>query len=298
MSTVSIFFVLLSASIHVGWNFLTKSSRNPKIFSLQKVTVMMGFAALVVPWFPIQDIPVNVWIYIILSGIIHGLYIVSLSSAYEVGDISYVYPIARSAPAFVPLAAFLLLGEKISFQGGIGILVVIIGMYILLMRGETSREIHRLWTSMKKKDSVWAIITLFTVVAYTITDKAGMSAFGEVKTIYPLMQGPLYFFLENVLCCCLFWVYMMFRSDEKFKSILSQDWAKPAIAALGTLVSYSLILYVMRSEKVSYIVTMRQVSVLIAVFVGRFLLNELHGKMRLAATVIMFIGFYLVGTAN
>jgi len=298
MSIVSIFLVLLSASIHVGWNFLTKSSLNPKIFSFQKVTIIMGFGTLAVPWFPVQDIRGYVWIYILLSGIIHGLYIVSLSSAYEVGDISYVYPIARSAPAFVPLAAFLFLGENISCQGGIGILFVIVGMYVLLLRGDISNEFHRLWISMKKKDSVWAFITLFTVVAYTITDKAGMSAFSEVKTINPLMQGPLYLLLENVLCCLLFWAYMMFRSDGKLRSILSHDWSKPAIAALSTLVSYSLILYVMLNEKVSYIVTMRQVSVLIAVFVGRFLLKERHGKMRLAASVIMFFGFYLVGTAK
>ena len=49
----------------------------------------------------------------ILSGIIHGIYILCLSRAYKTQDISYVYPIARSTPVFVPVFAWLFLNEKL-----------------------------------------------------------------------------------------------------------------------------------------------------------------------------------------
>ncbi|MCH7913282.1 MAG: hypothetical protein IH856_09645 [Deltaproteobacteria bacterium] len=44
MSLTSVFIVLLSAVIHVWWNYLTKSSQSPKAFSLLKGTILMGVA--------------------------------------------------------------------------------------------------------------------------------------------------------------------------------------------------------------------------------------------------------------
>lgn len=119
MSLTSVFIVLLSAFIHVRWNYLTKSSQSPKTFSLLKGTVLMGMAMGTVLTVPLRGVPIDVWMYVGASGAIHMLYILSLSSAYEVGDISYIYPIARSAPAFVPLAAFLALGEMFRFRVGL-----------------------------------------------------------------------------------------------------------------------------------------------------------------------------------
>ena len=61
----------------------------------------------------------------ILSGIIHGIYILCLSRAYKTQDISYVYPIARSAPVFVPVFAWLFLNEKLQLQTILAIFIII-----------------------------------------------------------------------------------------------------------------------------------------------------------------------------
>ena len=105
-SNLSIFLILISASIHVAWNFFIKSSENPKAFSLLLGMFLLGVAVVAIVIFPIHEITRVVWIYIIISGIIHAIYFFALTTAYEIGDISFVYPIARSSPAFVPLAAF------------------------------------------------------------------------------------------------------------------------------------------------------------------------------------------------
>lgn len=142
MSLTSVFIVLLSAVIHVWWNYLTKSSQSPKAFSLLKGTVLMGVAVGTFLTVPLRGVPIDVWVYVGASGAIHMLYILSLSSAYEVGDISYIYPIARSAPAFVPLAAFLTLGETVSLQGGFGILIVVLAIFVLQMRGRAVSDLQ------------------------------------------------------------------------------------------------------------------------------------------------------------
>lgn len=298
MPIAPILFILLSAAIHVGWNLLTKSSRDPKAFSLLKGTVLMGMVVVVLVGAPLREIPADVWGYIAASGVVHAFYVVSLASAYGAGDLSYVYPIARSAPAFVPLAAFLLLDEGVSLRGGIGILVVMLGVYALQMRGDAGTELQRLWASLKQRDTRWAFATLGTVVTYSVIDKAGMVAFSQASAIPPAFQGVCYYLLENFVCYLLFWVYMLLGPGVMVMPVWQEEWVRAVGAALGTMVSYSLILYVMRSENVSYIVTLRQASVLLAVLVGWLGLKEGYGRTRLGASSVMLVGFYLVATAR
>ncbi|UCH19777.1 MAG: EamA family transporter [Deltaproteobacteria bacterium] len=296
MSTVAIALVLLSASIHIGWNSLTKSSRQPKVFSLIKGSLIVLATLALLPLFPLSWIPVIVWKYIILSGLIHGIYILSLSSAYETGDISFVYPIARSAPAFVPVAAYFFLGEILSVRGIIGIGFVVMCIFMMQFRGEVQTA-RKLWLSMKQRDFFWAILTLLSVVSYTIVDKAGMINFKQVTEIKTGYHGLIFFMLENMLCYTIFWIYLACRREIKFVSVWKHEWIRILTAAAGTLISYSLILHVMQTEEVSYIVTLRQSSVLMAVLVGALFFKEKYGRARFALALAMIFGFYLVATA-
>lgn len=298
MSPAAIILVLLSALIHVGWNYLTKSSANPKAFSLLKGTLIIGIFMAALPVIPFKSIPSVVWIYISLSAVIHTVYIIALSTAYETGDISFVYPIARSAPAFVPLAAFIMLGEKISVRGALGIAIVIICVFLIQLRGEARSELQRLWQSVRQKDSIWAFITLSAVVSYTLVDKAGMVVLGHVTEITRGLHGPVYYLLETALSYLFFWLYMGRRTWPAFGFAVKYEWLQALAAALGTMASYSLILHVMQTEVVSYIVTLRQSSVLVAVLIGWFAFREPYMRLRVVVAGCMLVGFFLVATTG
>jgi uncharacterized membrane protein len=297
MSLTAVALVLLSAAIHVGWNYLTKSSESPRAFSLLKGTVMVGITLAALTQIPLESLPAELWIYVLASGTIHAVYILALSTAYETGDISYVYPIARSAPALVPLAAFLVLGETISLRGGLGIAIVLGAVFVLQLRGGPDREMLQLWASIKRRDTRWAFVTLAAVVAYTLVDKAAMVSFRNVSQIRPEMHGPVFFMLQVTLCYLVFWTQFIFKRDLNLRRVWKREWLRTVAAALGTMVSYSLILHVMQTEPVSYIVTIRQASVLLAVIIGWLGLGEPYGKRRLIASGAMFWGFYLVASA-
>lgn len=298
MSLTAVTLVLLSATIHVVWNVLTKSSVSPKAFSLIKGTFLIIISICVLPVFPLHSIPTDVWIYVGLSGVIHGVYIWALSTAYETGDISFVYPLSRSAPAFVPITAFLILGERISLRGGFGIAIVVICVFLMHMRKQTISGPRPFWASVRQKDSIWAFVTLGSVVVTSLIDKAGMMALARVSDISGRMHGPVYFMLQTMICYLLFWIYMGFHRDLGIKPIWRHEWLRAMAAAIGTLASYSLILHVMKTENVSYIVTLRQSSVLFAVLIGWLALKEPHGRLRMAAAVAMIVGFFLIATAR
>ena len=297
MSLLSIVLVLISAALHVWWNYLTKTSQNQKAFSLLKGLIILTLTLSVLSFIPLGAISSRVWFFLVISGVVHALYSLSLASAYEVGDMSYVYPIARSAPAFVPLMAFLFIGEQISMRGGIGIVTTVIAMWILQIRGQFNVEIKYLWHQIKKHDSMWAFLTLFSVVVYSIIDKQGMVAFNQVPEIGPWLQGPVYFLLEASISYIIFWTYALVHLKIDVQPTLKKEWQMILFAAFGTMVSYSLILFVMKSEVISYVVTLRQCSVIFAVLIGWVMLKEKYGKRRLFASALMFVGLYFVATA-
>ncbi len=298
MSHTSILLILLSAAIHVTWNVLTKSSASPRTFSFLKGLVIIAIAALVLPALPVLEIPGEVWGYIVVSGIIHAVYILALSTAYETGDISFVYPIARSAPALVPIAAFFLLDERISLRGAGGIATVVACVFLLQFReGAAGSELARFWRSLRRKDSVWAFVTLGSVISYTLVDKMGMVELRDVAEISRWLHAPLYFLLECTIADILFSLYMLTQPRPSVRDAWRKEWRGIIVAAVGSIASYCLILYVMQTETVSYIVTLRQSSVLLAVLVGWLILREPYGRMRVMAATAMLLGFYLVATA-
>ncbi|MDJ0722294.1 MAG: hypothetical protein QNJ04_11715 [Desulfobacterales bacterium] len=298
MTPSAILLVLLSATIHVGWNFLTKSSRDPAVFSLLKGTSMAAVAVAGLSMLPLAAIPEALWIFVLVSGLLHGVYILALSKAYESGDISYVYPIARSAPALVPVAAFLIIGETISMRGGVGIFIVVLGVIALQFRGRGRAELLAFKRAVLKKDSVWAFVTLGAVVSYSLVDKAAMVALSDVTAIPPAMRGPCFFMLQVIFCYLFFWGYMAATRKLQLKGVWTGQWRQIIVAAVGTMASYSLILHVMQSNPVSYIVSLRQSSVLLAVLVGWLQLKEPYGIYRLVTSGVMLAGFYLVSTAG
>ncbi len=294
MSDLSIILVLASAVIHISWNSLTKSSSNPKMFSLIKGTFMLIMTTVLLLSIDLSAIPGIIWFYIVLSGTVHAFYIFSLSSAYETGDISYVYPIARSAPAFIPLLAFLILDESISIRGGIGIFMVILCILALQLRGNVKQELSQVLVFLKRKDSIWAFTTLACVITYSMLDKAAMLTFNQVHDLAANMHGISYFLLENTICYIIYWVYMLRKQPFADKVIWKKEWRKAILAAVATMLSYSLILHVMKTENLSYIVTLRQSSVLFAVIIGWLFFKEKQGRSRLIISVIMLFGLYLV----
>ena len=206
MAFTSIALILLSAFCHALWNFYSKSSRDTRVlfFWCGFYTIVIAFIA-----FGIKQpvIPKPVWIYIAASAFVHLLYKLSLTHAYTVGEISFVYPIARAAPAFLPLFAFIFLKERISVPGLIGILCVMASM-LLYQQREARIQFKAFFRFLRQPDALLAYATLASVIGYSLIDKQGMSEFHRHSTGCPdvasrdlLSNGEQY--LASPLRCVL-----------------------------------------------------------------------------------------------
>ena len=293
MPLTSIALILLSAFCHALWNFYSKSSRDTRIlfFWCGFYTVAIAFIA-----FGIKHpvIPRPVWIYIIASALVHLLYRLFLTHAYTVGEISFVYPITRAAPAFLPLFAFLFLNERISAQGLVGILCVMVS--IVLYQQRTARlEFKAFFRFLREPDALWAYATLASVIGYSLIDKQGMSEFHRYSADAPLWQAVTYYLMENSISQVLYGVSCLARfPHQQIAEIGRTEW-KRSLAVVGlSLTSYSLILYILMTEKVSYVTAVRQCSVIFVVLLGGYALKETYTKRRLIAAIVMVLGIFFI----
>ncbi len=296
MSLFNIGLVLLSSLLHSVWNILTQTSKNSQYFSGLKGACIIVMAGVAYAMFGMAPLNNEIWTWGILSGVLHGVYILCLSQAYSTADISYVYPIARSAPVFVPVFAWLLLDESLSISTILAIGVILTAIYILHFEGQLIRGFKNLVLALRHHDLRWAFYTLAMVVSYSLVDKKGMDSFLSHLPDQPFANGITFFFIEATIGFALCNGYIFSRHPAKY--ILRswrEEWRQALLAGIATLGSYGLICVVLQFEALSAVVSLRQISVLMVVYWGCWKLGEPFGRQRLLAGGLIVIGIFLIG---
>jgi drug/metabolite transporter (DMT)-like permease len=292
MSALAISLVLISALFHALRSLFTKESGDKQVFLwLYSIIALLFFSPLFIYFlFDVGITNPAAYAWCAGSGFIHFLYWIFLTRAYKEGDLSHVYPIMRSSPALVLVAAVLFLGEQVSFQGVCGILLVAAGIYIINMKHISTEELFAPVKSIvNDRSTQFALLTLISVAIYSIADKMA------VDYIHPI----LFAFLHLFFGMCYYTPYILFT---KKGGIIRKEWntglVRIIMAGVIGITGYSLILIAFTIDRVSYIVSLRQLSVVFAVLMGSFWLNEKHKGIRLAGALIIFSGGFLISMAQ
>ena len=196
----------------------------------------------------------------------------------------------RSSPALVLVIAVLLLGEEVSVQGVTGILLVAFGVYIINMKQIFGKELLAPIKSLAHDRSTrFAFLTLICVAVYSIVDKMA------VNYIHPI----LFAFLHLFCGMCYYTPYIVLTKNS---DLIKKEWnagiTKIILAGVMGIGGYTLILIAFTIERVSYIVGLRQISIVLAVLMGSHILKEKHRAIRLTGAVIIFTGGFLISLAK
>ena len=295
MSLTSIGLILLSSLFHALWNVLTQTSRNSSLLSGLKGIWIMVLGLAVYALTDNEFFPPEIGIWILLSGVLHGLYILSLSKAYSTQDISYVYPIARSAPVFVPFFSWIMLGEQLGWVSFFAIAMILLAVYTLHFEGHLIQGLKNLGEAVLHKDLRWAFITLGLVVSYSLVDKQGMDLFFQHRPDEKFANGLTFFFTEAMIGFSICNLYLFWKYPrQEIVSVWRAEWLRGLVAGLATIGSYGLICVVLQSEPVGQVVAVRQTSVLMVVTWGCWKLSEPFGKQRIMAACLTILGVGLI----
>jgi drug/metabolite transporter (DMT)-like permease len=281
--------VLGSALLHAIWSAAIKDSRDPLAFNLlQKCFFALGLLA-VAFGFDWSEVPLAVWRLVALTGVAHGLYFYWMSRSYEGADLSLVYPIVRSTPALLPFVAIGLLGESVSVAGALGIAIVVAGMWLVHTQGDLRLS------ALLRPGLGFAYLTLLATVVYSLADKAAMARLAAVPWSGPLPRSFVYFWLITGANAALFVPLALRRVRAPlFREVARAEWHRAAGAVLISVASYTLILEAFQRAPASYVVAVRQMSVLFAVAIGAFALREQPGRPRVLGALATVVGVALI----
>lgn len=229
------------------------------------------------------------WCYVLASGILHALYFWFLTGAYERGDLSLVYPLSRgTGPLLVPLLAVALINEQLSLLGTLGIAAVVFGIYTIHLRSFSKMSFWEPFAAPGKGGSLWALLTGGTIAAYSLVDKVG------VGIIYP----PVYIYLVSLITWMLLSTYVLSRERPWVVVIWKiNSWSVLGVGLLVVL-TYMMVLFAMLISKISYVVAVREVSIVFSAAYGILWLKEKNPSQKLVGSFFIFLGVVAIGLSR
>jgi len=296
VSLVAFALVLVSALLHAWWSVSIKGSGDPLVFNALQVVAPLAATAAILPLVELGEVPPLAWACLAATTLCHTGYFWWMSRAYEHGELTLVYPIARSTPAFLPLIAVPLLGERVTAGGALGIATVVAGMWLVqagaaLQPGKGGLR----WQAFAEPAARYALLTLATTVGYTLLDKRAMVEIAAHPWTSAVPRALVWNLLLWSASGSLFAVLVARRRGARtLLAAARTKLAGPTRAALVSLAGYTLVLEALATAPASYVVAVRQSSVLFALLLGVLHLRERPGRPRILGAAATVIGVVLI----
>ena len=284
MTPLGLGLVLAAAVCHAVWNYHFKRiGGNVETLFLVSLAASALYLPLALHVLHLGlDAPGPLaWGLIVGSALLHTGYFLLLQRGYRNGDLSLVYPTARSTgPVLSAGFAVLVLGEVIGAQAGLGALLVVGG--ILGLTGGGLARARRAGPSL-----LYGVATGATIGAYTVWDAHAVAA----AAVPPLLLD----YGSNLLRTALLLPAALRRPNET-----GRQWRAhaPRILLVGLLspLAYILVLQALTFTPVVYVAPLRETSVLLSVLLGSWLLREGDLGRRLGWAAVILVGAALLAT--
>jgi len=281
MPLTALGLLLAAAIMHTTWNLIVKRAKEKQVFTWW--ALLVGSVCFIPILVLNQSFPIRIWPYVAISALVEAVYFIILTRAYEHGDFSLVYPMARgSAPVFLAIWAAIFLGERPRLYGVLGIVLLVLGL--IVVGGKAWWSLRK--TSALSKSAVGLALSVACCISiYSVIDGAA------VHIAAPAPYTVLVIGLSAAFVAPL--VLVRFGHH----SVVAEwrtNWSRIVIVGILMLLSYMLVLLVYSIARVSYAGSVREISVVFAAFVGWRWLGEDFGLIRLVGAILIFAGILVI----
>lgn len=261
--------VLLSATLHAGWNVAVRAAGDRRRESALVLGGGTVLAIVLLPFLP--ALPLACWPYVLVSAVTNGIYFILIAEAYAHGGVALAYPLMRGvAPMVTLIAAWLLLGEALPVAGLVGIAAICGGVMLLARRRGDAGEARAVR---------FALANAVVICVYTLNDAVGVrisqAPLAYTLWLFPLSAIPTFLWLR--------------RSTP-----LHAPSAREALRGLGgagaSIGAYALVLWAMTQAPVAPVAALRETGILIGVILAWLLLHERPGRRGWSGAVAIAAG--------
>jgi drug/metabolite transporter (DMT)-like permease len=266
------FLALGSAVLHATWNLLVKTSSD-RLIAAWGLYLTGGI--LFLPVFLVIDRPgADALPFLAASSVVHVVYVVALTRAYQHCDFSFAYPLARGGGAlFAAVGGVLFLADTLSGLAWLAIAIVVGGLASLVRPG------------VSRVALLWAGLTAATIGVYTTLDAAGA-----------LRSSGFGYGIAIVLGAGLVLSAAIVASGRagRLGPAVEREWPRFLVGGVCSTLAYSMVLAGARLAPVGYVAALRESSVILGAGAGWLFLHERLGRARLASALVVTAGLVLL----
>ncbi len=282
MENSDFLFLLLSAFMHAGWNFYAKKSKANKVALLWLGWVLGGIIMFPIAVY-ITDFSQLDWRWVALlcaTVCVHASYLYTLGSCYNIGEMSIIYPISRGIAIFITITTMQIFNlEEISSRGAVGVVSLIVGIGFLTIKRFRDLERRAIMINAAK---VGVFVSLYSMI-----DK------------FSLYYIPTFFYISTMfLMTGAILAPLIWTKYKKHAVVVLQEYkAYSASIGIVSFTTYYMVLIALDSAPASYVVALREVSIVIASILGMWLLKEERSKRKIIGIIIITVSVWVIKTA-
>ncbi len=296
MDQTGILLVAASCFAHAGWNLLAKkASGQADFFWWVCLSMAIGLAVPCGTVMVLTPLPATTIYCCLTSGVFLGLYFTCLMKAYRRGDLSIIYPLARSSPILMMACIRMIRGIRLDAWGLAGLALATIGAFLLPIRNGSGAK---RWLNV---GTLWAVLTGMCTAGYSLLDGDAMVA---VKAPNPTTAGLVaqavsYLWLQFTVGWLVMTALLWRTSAKPRRGTWRAHGRSAVLVACMNVGSYALVLVAMTTNEPTYVVALRQLSIVLTVLLGVTILHERRGAAhRLAGAAVIVAGLALVAMAK
>ncbi len=281
-----IIYSLLTAFFLATSDALTKralSSRNVYFVAWARLVFALPLLILLLLFIDIPSLDRTFWIAVVCALPLEIAAMILYTKALKVSPLSVTVPFLALTPLFLILMSNIILGEKVSLNGAIGIILMASGGYTLNIHAAKKDIAGPIKAVFREKGSLMMIAVAFI---YSITSSLGKMA---IEHSSPIFFGSFYFIIMAVV-----FTPIALRKNNGSISMTKKDVAP--LAATGFTYSLMIVFHMLALSltQVAYMISVKRTSLLFSLLYGYFLFKEGKITEKAVGSAIMLAGFVLI----
>ena len=235
------------------------------------------------PWRELAALPARFWliVFILLPFEITAIFL--YNRAIKISDLSITTPFLGLTPLFLAGTAFIVLGERLSFSGFIGVMLVVAGAYLLNVRRSQQGLLAPILAIAREPGSRLMVIV---ALLYSFTSLLGKMA--------AQIAGPLLFAAVYSVIIALLLTPPVLRIGRV--GLLRKAFCNPWFLLLGPCYGLMLLCHLNAIVLVeaSYMIAVKRCSLLFAIMYGRLIFKEEGFRERISGGLVMIAGILCI----
>ncbi len=218
----------------------------------------------------------NTWLFLILSGLATGASWLCYFRALQLGDINKVLPVDKSSVILTMLLAFLFLQEPITPFGGIGVVLIAAGTFLMIEKKDVKQK-----EDQKKSWFLYAAGSAIFASLTSILGKIGISG----------VESNLGTAIRTAVVLLMAWV-MVFVAGKagEVRKIPKNELGFICLSGIATGASWLCYYRALQDGLASIVVPIDKLSILVTVAFSYFVFHERLSKKSAIGLVLIVAG--------